>query len=361
MSYSGHLSLEQADVITFGAFDYIKNHGKALMRQNDDKRPLLDKVFKPIMTSKHTFIDGEISVNTGRKSEAVAISPYGLDTLPYTEEHQGERLTFTEGRMWMGLLVVEDELRALGFRVKPLAPGEQGIKMPKETRINIVKELAEKLIAREERYDELLDKALHSDGTGTPDITGIRGLFPVTNTTGTIGGLPRSIAAYRHQVVTGLTAGTWGTPGDFRTLLDPAVRQANRFAKRGSLRVGVAGSTAMDALKTFAENRVTFNASASGGIKMDPSISDNAVGYSGCRIYYDPTLDNLSDEEGDATLKKMIFMFNPAVMELAHEEHKETVTPPGETTQMVRRNGLFGRYAILVDQPNAAALVAQVD
>jgi hypothetical protein len=227
--------------------------------------------------------------------------------------------------------------------------------------VNVIKELAEKMIARDLRYDELLDEALHSDGTGTPDIMGIRGLFPVTNTAGTIGGMPRSIAAYRHQVVLALSPGTWGAPGDFRTLLDPAVRQANRFAYKGKLNIGIAGSTAMDSLKTFIENRGTFNASLSGITKADPSIGDDAVMYGGIPIHYDPTLDNLSDSEGDATLKKMIYFFNTSVMELAHEEHTETVTPPGETTQMVRRNGLFGRYSVLVDQPNAAALVARVD
>lgn len=355
------LSIEQRDAILTGTYEYIKNAGKSLLRQNDDKRPLLDKVFKPIMTSKHTFRDGEISCMVTRKSDADAISPYGLDELTYTEEHQGEKLTFTEGRMWMGLLVVEDELRGMGYKVKPLGMGVEAARIPKNARITIIRELAEKLIARKERYEELLDKALHSDGTGTPDIVGIRGLFPATNTVGLTGNISRAIPAYQHPVITGLTPGTFGSPGDLRALLDPKIRQANRYAKRGKLSVAVAGSTAIDSLKAFSENRGQWNGELSGVTKVDPSISDAAVYYGGIPIHWDPTLDTLAEEEGDATLSKSIYFFNPAVMELAHEEHMEEVVPPGETTQMVRRTALFGRYSVLVDQPNAACLLAQVD
>ena len=360
MSYT-FLTPAQRDAIANGVYKYYANKGKDLKRQNDDMRPLLEKVFRPIMTSKHTFTDGEIRINTAEKSSAEAQSPYGLDELEYTEEHQGDTLVFNEGREWLGLLVIEDELRGLGYKVAPLGSGMSGISMSKAKQLSIVKELNEKIRARRERYLELLDIALHSDGTGVPDITGIRGLFPITNTAGTIGGISRSNPVYQHQVVTGLSAGTFGAPGDFRTLLDPVIRQANRFAKTGKLSIAVAGSTFMDTIKTFSENRTQWNGEASGVTKLDPSISDDVVYYQGVKIHWDPTLDNLADSEGDETLRKSCYMFNTSVMEFAHEEDMDIVRPGDEITQMVRREGLFGRYSVLVHQPNAACLLAQVD
>jgi len=331
------------------SYQYILNKGKTPHRQDKIARPMLD--FQLSKKVQRPFIRNEISYNTQTESALEFQEFYGRDRLSFAEDDFGDQMTFTSTQVHLGLEQVHQVLRDAGYKIMPHGTWRKASKLSEAQKLEIVEILSTEIMRTEDRYDQLLDKLLHLDGSTGVSLAGLDAFLPVDNTTGTIGGISRANhPIYRHQVATGLTSTAGGT---LRQSLDNLFRETNKLATSGTVTKIFAGGLALDAIKAYAENNnLSVNANLSGIGKIDPSISDDAVNFAGLKVHYDPTLDTLQGELG-GTWSKRIYGLNVGAWELAYECHKEFTRPADEYDLRVSRFGWEGRYALVCKQPNA--------
>jgi len=351
-----YLTPQQLSSVVYGAHEYWVNRKKSPHRQDKSNRP-----FGKWITGKRKtrpFIGGRFHYNTQSEGEGDLQEAYGRERLTFTEEFGGDEMVYDGVKVWNGLEILHDELRDLGHIVKNASSWTRVPKLSDAVKEELVNILQEKFDRREDRINQLYDSYLHRNGTGTVSIAGLDSLFPLVNTAGSIGGVSRlANPEYRHVVTGALTVASGGT---LRAGLDDALRQANQYAVTGQVDVAFCGSAFLNGVKAYVEaNNLNINSNVGGIGMIDPSIPDSALKWNGISLVWDPTLDILGTQLGDASLAKRAYFLNSSTIELATDMWMDFSRPNDEFDLMVSRFGWMSRMAMWTTQPNAN-MVARV-
>lgn len=172
---------------------------------------------------------------------------------------------------------------------------------------NLIQEQAEVLKLG---FDEQFSYQLHVDGTQSTDaIAGLDALVSTTPTTGTVGGIDRSVAAnayWRNNVSLGLTTTT--STGTILNGMEVMYRQCMRNGGRPD--VMIAGSTFIDGYRNFVLN--TF-----GRIDFGPANKKRIEGgtevllFQGTEVQWSPEFAELDARYAPSTLwEKRLYMLN---------------------------------------------------
>jgi hypothetical protein len=210
-------------------------------------------------------------------------------------------------------------------------------------------------------FTEKFSQALHLDGTQSVDaITGADALLSLTPTTGTVGGIDRSVAGnafWRNYATTGLTVTT--TTG---TVLD-----GMEIAYRATVRNGgkpnfiEAGATFIDGfrqymMKTF--GRVDYEGV---GIFRDVQAGTETLAFHSIPITWNPEFDDLDTLYAPATAwAKRAYIMNTNFVKLRPIQGQDMMTrkPPRAYDKYEWYWGLTWRGALTMDRSNAQAVIA---
>ena len=209
-------------------------------------------------------------------------------------------------------------------------------------------------------FQEQFSYALHLDGTQSNDaITGLDGLISLTPTSGTVGGIDRSVAGnayWRNNVSTGLTTTT--STGTILNQMEVQWRQCSRNGGRPDLIL--AGSTYIDGYRNFVLN--TF-----GRMDFGPSNTKKVEGgtavltFQGVEVQWSPEFQELDSRYAPSTpWEKRCYFLNSMNMTLRPLQGQDMKTrkPPRAYDRYEYYWGLTWRGALTMNRSNAHAALA---
>ena len=355
-----YLTPQQLAQVAYGSFKFYENQGKTPETQNLEQRPLL-KLMEAKMKKNIPFIDNVVRYNTQLEDDSDSQEVYGRGRVQYNEDFYGEYLEYDAGRIIVDLELVHDELRANGFDIMFQSDWKTAPKLSKSSKLELANILTDRFDRKMENYNRNLDEALHRDGTGNTSFVGLFGLFPTDNTTGSIGGITRADnVAYRHVSKTGLNTSAIGSGGNLRKQIDIGLREAAKVTNRGRITHAVCGGAFLDGVKDYTEVQTaqTVNTQLAGVSGINLAMPDKIVSWSGpqgpVQMIYDPTLDRLADELGDASIAKRAYWLNTdTICLLNNSMHKRFSRAADEYDLFVSRFLWMGDYTVRVTQPSA--------
>jgi hypothetical protein len=190
-------------------------------------------------------------------------------------------------------------------------------------------------------------------------VTGLDALVSLTPTSGTVGGIDRSVAAnayWRNNVATGLTT-TTGT-GTILNQQEVTYRQCMRNGGRPDLMV--AGSTYVDGYRNFMLNTFGRMDYGSGGFKRVEGGTEVLM-FQGTEIQWSPEFQELDARYAPATpWEKRMYMLNSGTIRLRPLEGHDMITrkPPRAYDRYEYYWGLTWRGAMTMNRSNANAVLA---
>jgi hypothetical protein len=299
--------------IANAALDFYLNKGDQF-RQTLQSRPLWDR-----LSAKKKFFPG------GKGSISLAVSgAFGdgsgndvvkgythNDTVVFYTPANIKRANFPWREHHLGITLTHTELKIDGISV--VDPGSNGEKTSNHSNREmtvLVGLLEDKLFDLGEQYARGMNALAYGDGTGDAKaMAGLGLLVSEDPSTGTVGGLDRSNAAYTWwrnrartaafgaKVVITPALAAWGGDkvtsnvadgGALLQVLQAERRQLTRYG--GSPDLFVAGSDFIGAMEK--EIRANGNYSMTGFTKgQDGAMGD--MSFAGSEVIYDPTLDDL--------------------------------------------------------------------
>lgn len=209
-------------------------------------------------------------------------------------------------------------------------------------------------------FQEQFSYALHADGTSSTDaITGLDALVSLTPTTGTVGGIDRSVAAnayWRNNAATGLTTTT--TTGTILNSMESSWRSCIRNGGRPDLII--AGSSFIDGYRSFV--LTTF-----GRMDFGPSNTKRVEGgtevlmFQGVEVQWSPEFLEMDARYAPATTwEKRCYFLNTNTITLRPLAGHDMISrkPPRAYDRYEYYWGLTWRGALTMNRANANAVLA---
>lgn len=359
----------QLDFIANSALEFYLNKGTAFQQQLQE-RPLV----KAMESGAKTYPggNGKISVavqgkyGDGGVNDSLKGYSYD-DTVGFYNPTNLDRLTFDWREHHIGITVTHTELKMDGLSVTNEMGGTAAHSGRDKTML--INMFDNKLFDFGERYARSLNDLLWGDGTADAKaLHGLRHFIVEDPTTGTVGGMDRSVAAngyIRNRARTAAYAaavaldGTKdGHGGDAVTssaanggalieVLQAEKRQLKRYG--GNPTKMLAGSDFIAAYER--EMKANGNYSMTGF----RGNNDGAIGtvlFDGTTIEYDPTLDDLG-------LAKRAYWFDPrhVYMMKMSGEWRKTHNPARPVDQFVLYRSITSTGQVVAQQLNSALVI----
>lgn len=283
----------------------------------------------------------------------------GSQVVTYNRRQTVEQANYAWRSCHDGFSLDEDRLAQNGIIVTDDKGPTNASDAEKLQLTNLIEEQSEVLKLG---FQEQFSYQLHIDGTQSTDaITGLDALVSLTPTTGTVGGIDRSVAAnayWRNNVSTGLTT-TTGT-GTILNQMEVNYRQCMRNGGRPDLII--AGSTFIDGYRNFVLN--TF-----GRMDFGPSNRKRIEGgtevllFQGTEVQWSPEFAELDSRYAPATVwEKRCYFLNTTHISLRPLQGHDQVTrkPPRAYDRYEYFWGLTWRGAVTLNRSSAQAVMALV-
>lgn len=259
--------------------------------QTIQSRPLL----QALMKKKKTFPGGAGNITIPVKGDySTSFMGYNHDdqvsfrnpantkraSFPWREVHDGIQITFTE-------------LKRNGISVVDSQDGHNTSNASDRELIGLHNLLEDKLEEMQESWERQLNLMFWKDGTQDPKVVpGLTAIISEAPTTGTVGGIDRSLNTWwrnRTNLAIASNSGTWANQPLVRAL-QQEFRQLRRYG--GNPNLFLAGSDFMDAFEMELRNKGSYTLEGwAGKGSIDASVAD--LNFKGVNIVYDPTLDDL--------------------------------------------------------------------
>lgn len=281
----------------------------------------------------------------------------GSQVVTYNRRQSIEQANFAWRSAHDGFSLDEDRLIQNGITVDDGGPGGNASDAERLQLTNLLKEQSEILKLG---FQEKFSHACHLDGTQSADaITGLAALVSLTPTTGTVGGIDRSLAGniyWRNYAQTGLTSTT--TTG---TILDYM-----EIAWRACVRTG-SKPTFLEAGDDFIDGFRNFMFKSFGRLDYE-GVSERIIEggtkeltFHGVPIVWNPEFDDLElvDATSPAWSKRCYFLSGRHI-KLRPIEGQDMITrkPPRAYDKYEYYWGLTFRGAITMNKGNAHAVVS---
>jgi hypothetical protein len=282
----------------------------------------------------------------------------GASVVTYNRRFVNEQATFAWRSCHDGLALDEDRLAQNGIIVTDDASKARTASQAEKIQLtNLLEEQSEVLRLG---FQEQFSWALHLDGTQSSDaIAGLDSLISLTPTTGTVGGIDRSVAAnayWRNNVSTGLTTTT--STGTILNQMEVMFRACARTGGRPDLMI--AGSTFVDGYRNFVLN--TF-----GRMDFGPSNTKRVEGgtevltFQGVDVQWSPEFADLDARYAPATLwEKRMYMLNTDSIRLRPLQGHDMISrrPPTAYDKYEYYWAVTWRGALTINRANANAVLA---
>lgn len=323
------------------------------------ERPLL----KALMAKKKTFPGGKQYVVEQLRYRYQSNFQWfnGASVVTYNKRVTTEQAQFPWRSAHDGFSLDEDRLAQNGIVIDDGAKGGNASAAERVQLTNLLSESTETLRLG---FEEKFSLFLHLDGSSSTDaIAGLDALVSTTPTSGTVGGIDRSVAAntyWRNHAATGLTAVTTQATG-------VALLQAMETAWRACVKNGgrpdliMAGATFIDNY-IAAMNYTGQSVQYAGGEarKLDGGVS--GVYFKGVEIQWCPEFD---DNFGGAvspaiSWAKRCYFLNSRHLTLRPMEGQDMVSrkPPRVYDKYVYYWALTWRGALTTNRANAHAVIS---
>lgn len=281
----------------------------------------------------------------------------GSSVVTYNKRSTLEQANYAWRSCHDGLALDEDRLAQNGIIITDDSGPSNASQAEKIQLTNIFEEQSEVLRLG---FQEQFSYQLHLDGTQNSDaVAGLDSLVSLTPTTGTVGGIDRSVASnayWRNNVATGLTTTT--TTGTILNQMEVGYRNCMRNGGRPDLII--AGSYFVDGYRNFVLN--TF-----GRMDFGPANRKRVEGgtevltFQGIDIQWSPEFQELDSRFAPATAwEKRCYMLNTQTITLRPLQGHDMKTrkPPRAYDRYEYYWGLTWRGALTMNRANANAVFA---
>lgn len=340
---------EQLSYAGKSAIDFIMRQKPEDLYNTD--RPLLSKLQatkKPFPGAKQYIVE---KLRTTNDSNFQWFGPD--DQVTFNRKRTLDEANFAWGSAHDGFALSEEELLQNYISVtddRNAAPTTS----EKHQFINLITENTETLMLG---FKEKLDYDLHLDGTQDADaIPGLDALIAIDPTTGTVGGIDRSVAAnafWRNQVKLNVAIAS--------------LVEEMEIMWRKCTRVGgnspnciIAGSVFIDAYRaaTKADVARQINVPSKGGTGLDPSVTD--LYFKGVPVVWDPVLDDLeANDPATQEWDSRCYFLNTRYLKLRPAKGQDMVVrrPPRAYDRYTHYWGLTWRGALTITRPSAMGVI----
>lgn len=281
----------------------------------------------------------------------------GSSIVTYNRRQTLEQANYAWRSCHDGLALNEDQLAQNGITITDDGKTGQASDAEKIQLTNLFEEQSEALRLG---FQEQFSQALHLDGTQATDaLTGLDSLVSLTPTSGTVGGIDRSVAAnsyWRNNAATGLTTTT--TTGTILNNMETSWRACIRNGGKPDLIL--AGSTYVDGYRQFVLNtygRMDFGPAnektIEGGTKM--------MTFHGVELQWSPEFADLDARYAPSTLwEKRCYFLNTQTIRLRPLAGHNMITrkPPRAYDRYEYYFALTWRGAMTMNRSNANAVLA---
>lgn len=281
----------------------------------------------------------------------------GSSVVTYNRRQTVEQASYTWRSCHDGLALDEDRLAQNGIKISDDRSTSVASDAEKIQLTNLIEESSEVLRLG---FQEQFSYQLHLDGTQSTDaVTGLDALVSLAPTSGTVGGIDRSVAAnayWRNNVATGLTTTT--STGTILNSMEVTYRQCMRNGGRPDLMI--AGSTYVDGYRNFMLNTFGRMDYGTGGFKRVEGGTEVLM-FQGTEIQWSPEFQELDSRYAPATLwEKRMYMLNTGTIRLRPLEGHDMITrkPPRAYDRYEYYWGLTWRGAMTMNRSNANAVLS---
>lgn len=312
-----------------------------------------------------TFTGGKTIVKM-QKDGGLEIEHWdGRQVLHFQENRVDIQMEFAPRRTHLGVEIVHTQVEDEGFTVEPNASRSRSFakKIAKADVDRVMNIFDQRIEDAEDAWDTRLDRTFHLDGTQDPLAPiGLDGLMPLDNTSGTIGGQPRTDPIFQHNVQLN---SAYGAGDPLERQLQQLIRdcEINNRGTPSRVDMIMAGWGWIDRYKAWARaNDMPYE--RNGGMqpvsKMDIGVPDSAIHFNGIPIVHDPTfetLDNLGLYTGTPWTRRAYFMASKTwTLGYQSGKLKKFSAPLDPADQRLTRLSWDGRHVLIPKKPNGNGL-----
>ena len=276
----------------------------------------------------------------------------GRQQVTYNNRSTIEQASFPWRSAHDGFAIEEDRLIQNGISILDDKKASMNSNAERVMLENLFKEQIEVM---DLGFNEQFDQKLLSDGSGgTDDIEGLDHLVSTTPTTGTVGGIDRSVAAnswWRNNVQSGLTTTT--TTGTIIDKMEIAWRDCTKNGGRPNFIM--AGSDFIDGYRNFmlkTYGRVNY----SSGDQLVVEGGTEMLKFKGVPVLWNPTFDDLA--VASPTWGKRCYFINTKYMQLKEIQGKISRKPPRPYDRYEHYFGMTWRGALCMTRANAHCVLS---
>lgn len=314
---------------------------------------------------ERTFTGGKIIVKM-QKDGGLEVEHWdGRQVLTFGENRVDIQMEFIPRRTHLGIEIVHTQVEDEGYTVEPNAPRSRNFasKIAKADIDRIMDIFEQRIEDAEDAWDTRLDRIFHLDGTQDPLAPiGLDGLLPLDNTSGTIGGQPRTDPLFRHNVRLGSTYGAGGTlERDLQNLIRES--EVNNRGTPSRIDFISAGWAWIDRYIAYARaNDMPYerNGGTAAVKRLDIGLPDSAIHFNGIPIIHNPTseyLDRMGLYSGTPWTRRA-YLLASKTWELSYQQGKlkKFSAPLDPSDQRVTRMSWDGRHCLICKKPNGNAV-----
>jgi hypothetical protein len=288
----------------------------------------------------------------------------GADLLTFENKLTMSDMQFTTGKCHMGFELLYSVIEAQGIRIdykKGIREGGMDRSVPERV-VNIIEDNLDSVM-----YDWKagIRRAVFQANSGyAKAFTGWDGLFPASsNTTGLIGGRPRSNPMFRHQLVTGIDK------NNFQLKFHQWYRQLTRRAAGTKPDIIAVGDTMWDIMVDLFSGtgttagkwdyRAQQGAAMKKGEKYNVALPQNCFMYEDTFIINEPVFEELDVEEPTAnpTWGKRMIAWNSRFGGVIPVIDGDMVNHAMPYNQRLERISIHGEYTFWCNRPNAFGIL----
>lgn len=289
----------------------------------------------------------------------------GRQVLTFQENEVDIQMEFEPRRSHLGIEFVHTELEDLGYTVEPNQKRSRSFakKISKADVDRVMNLFDQKIEDAEDAWDTRLDRTFHLDGSqDSLAPVGLDGLMPLDNTSGTIGGQPRTDPIFQHNV--SLDSG-YGAGDDLERDLQQLIRDCEVNNRGTASRVDfiLAGWGWIDRYVKWARaNDMPYqrNGGSEPVSKMDIGVPDSAIHFNGIPVVHDPTfeaLDNQGLYNGTPWTRRAYLLASKTwCFGYQSGKLKKFSAPFDPADQRLTRLSWDGRHVLMTTKPNGNGL-----
>jgi hypothetical protein len=341
---------EQISYAGKAAIDYIVRKKPEDLYNTD--RPLLKK----LQQGKKSFPGAKQYINEKlRTSNDANFQWFGPDEqVDYNRKRTLDEANFAWGSAHDGFALTEEELLQNYISVTDDRDAA-ATTSEKHQFINLMKENTETLTLG---FKEKFDFDLHRDGTQDAEaIPGLDALIAIDPTTGTVGGIDRSVAA--NQVFWSNQVNLDSPIGDLLNDMETMWRQCQRVGGNAPDYI-ICGETFIDAYRAATKADIVRELSVNpkGGTSMDGAI--NNLYFKGIPLIWDPVFADL--DVADSPVQQWdsrCYFLNTRFLKLRPAQGQDMVVrrPPRAYDRYTHYWGLTWRGAMTITRPAAMGVI----